>query len=78
MNKEVDRIVSQYFDDHGYECRWHIPSLADHIGFTSTLGHPNRRKMRGLGFQPDATPIRSHKIKTSRMPSKVSEPFRLN
>jgi len=48
-----DELLFRYFRQHGHSCRTHRPSLADHIGFASTLGHEDGSHRRGLDFDRD-------------------------
>ena len=48
-----DELLFRYFRQHGHSCRTHRPSLADHIGFASTLGHQDGSHRRGLDFDRD-------------------------
>ena len=50
-----DELLFRCFRQHGYSCRTHRPSLADHIGFASTLGHEDGSHRRGLDFDRDLT-----------------------
>lgn len=45
-----DELLFRYFRQRGLSCRTHRPSLADHIGFSSTLGHKDGPHRRGLDF----------------------------
>lgn len=45
-----DELLFRYFRERGLSCRTHRPSLADHIGFASTLGHADGSHRRGLDF----------------------------
>ena len=48
-----DELLFRYFRQRGHPCRTHRPSLADHIGFASTLGHEDGAHRRGLDFDRD-------------------------
>lgn len=48
-----DELLFRYFRQHGHACRTHRPSLADHIGFASTIGHQDGSHRRGLDFDRD-------------------------
>lgn len=50
-----DELLFRYFREHGHSCRTHRPSLADHVGFTSTLGHKDGPHRRGLEFDREMT-----------------------
>ncbi len=53
LQKGRDAHVSSYITQLGLNCWFHVPSLARHIGETSTVGHAIRRDSEALGYHPD-------------------------
>ena len=52
----TDAIVAQCFVDVGIPCYYHNPSLADHIGRISSIGHNWQDEHVGLNFDRDFEP----------------------
>src|SRR5262249_19779423 len=48
----TDAVVSMAVNEVGRECYFHVPSLADHIGAVSSVGHLHGSESLGLGFAP--------------------------
>ena len=55
----TDAIVAQCFVDARIPCYYHNPSLADHIGRVSSIGHNWQDEHVGLNFDPDYFPADS-------------------
>lgn len=52
----TDSILSECFLLKGIPCYYHRPSLADHLGRKSTIGHEWYESHTGLDFDPTYTP----------------------
>jgi hypothetical protein len=56
LSGPTDAIVAQYFQNKGFPCYHHSPSLADHVGRQSTVGHSWSTDHTGLNFDPGFRP----------------------
>ena len=50
-NQQIDHIIPQVCYKLGYNQYYHNPSLADHYGKISTIGHKHTQMERGLNFR---------------------------
>jgi len=50
-NQQIDCIICECFTQMGMRMYYHSPSLIDHVGRHSTLGHPPMNDHRGFQFQ---------------------------
>lgn len=62
----TDQLIYQTFNKLQLSWYTHKPSLADHIGFTSTIGHAAGDDARGLDFRLDYDGYRSVPVRTIR------------
>lgn len=53
----TDRYLAAFLQDRGLHWYCHAPSLVEHIGATSTIGHRHGPGNAGVGFQKDFRPI---------------------
>lgn len=51
-NQQIDAAIPEAMHRMGLKQLMHVPSLADHIGLTSTIGHKHTVNERGLNFIP--------------------------
>lgn len=56
MRGPTDAIVAQCFLEAGIPCYYHSPSLADHLGRVSSVGHNWQEEHVGLDFDPNYRP----------------------
>jgi hypothetical protein len=56
LEGHTDFVVAQCFLDAGIACWYHNPSLADHVGRISTIGHGWYEESLGLHFDSDFEP----------------------
>lgn len=59
MRGPTDAIVAQCFVDAGLPCYYHNPSLADHLGRVSSVGHNWYDDHVGFDFDPEYLPERN-------------------
>jgi hypothetical protein len=52
LNQQIDHCVPEVCFQMGLDQWYHNPSLADHIGYNSTIGHEHTKLSRGLRFTP--------------------------
>ncbi len=50
-NQQIDHCIPQVCFELGLDQYFHVPSLADHIGKHSTIGHIHSKETRGLNFR---------------------------
>jgi predicted O-methyltransferase YrrM len=65
----TDAIVAQCFLDAGLPCYYHNPSLADHLGRVSAVGHNWQEEHVGLGFDREYDPGNDDQRTTPEVPS---------
>jgi hypothetical protein len=49
-NQQIDHAVPETIHRMGLKQKFYLPSLINHIGFTSTIGHVHRREDKGVGW----------------------------
>ena len=49
-NQQIDHALPQTVHELGLKQMFYVPSLIDHIGFTSTIGHSHTYREKGAGW----------------------------